>query len=404
MALPNADHAGEACAWTRLAAEAAATFGTPCYLSRWRPVERTTDSLERRFTRTPARSWLSFKTHPVRQLASEWIRSGRGVEVVSEYEFAALRALGCPTDQLLVNGVAKHAWLMRYVVPGLRVHFDSVEEARALLSVAVEQRWRIGLRCHVPSERDGKDPKFGGQFGLSGDEVVDTQARLRSAGVEIEGLHFHLGQSERSAGAYDESMEYLAGLCARTGMVPRYVDCGGGIDANPDVDAAIDGLVSSIEWLQRRLPSPLIEVWLENGRYLTRSSAALVVRVLDVKDRKDSRYLICDGGRTNHALDADNGPHRVLVVPARAGRQVLTTIAGPTCMTDDRLARLMLPDTVVAGDAIVWLDAGAYYLPWETRFSQGLCAVVWADRAETLSLARARETPEQWSALWIETS
>ena len=48
-----------------------------------------------------------------------------------------------------------------------------------------------------------------------------------------------------------------------------------------------------------RIGDSLEEVWLENGRFITDASTALAVRVLDVKQREDSRYLICDGGRTN---------------------------------------------------------------------------------------------------------
>jgi diaminopimelate decarboxylase len=194
-------------------------------------------------------------------------------------------------------------------------------------------------------------------------------------------------------------MEHVAALCERTGLAPRYIDCGGGIDATADVATALANLAATTADAAARLPS-LREVWLENGRYLTRSSAALIVRVLDVKERRECRYLICDGGRTNHALDADNGLHRILVVPERSGTPTLTTITGPTCMTDDRLGRLMVAHDVAPGDVIVWLDAGAYHLPWETRFSHGLCAVVWADRFNRLSLARTRETPEQWCYLW----
>jgi hypothetical protein len=60
-------------------------------------------------------------------------------------------------------------------------------------------------------------------------------------------------------------------------------------------------------------------------------------------------------------------------------------------MTDDRLGRWMLPETIDVGDVIAWLDAGAYHLPWETRFSHGLCAVVWLDEHEQPAIARARE-------------
>lgn len=345
------------------------------------------------------RSWLSFKTHPVRQLAQEWIESGRGVEVVSEMEFVAVRDLGCPTAQLLVNGVAKHAWLHRYSAPALQVHFDSLHEADLLASTAAAQRWRVGLRCHMPDERDARDLNFGGQFGLDAEEIVAAHQQLKAKGLEVEGLHFHLGQRRRRPDSYFRAFQYVVTLCQRVGLEPRYIDCGGGIDAAPDLDVAIDDLARAMAWARQELPS-LGEVWVENGRYLTLSSAALIVRVLDIKNRPECRYLICDGGRTNHALDADNGPHPFVLRPERAGRAVLTTLCGPTCMTDDRLGRLMLPGAIVPGDLVVWLEVGAYHLPWETRFSHGLCAVVWCDGRGRLSLARAREGAREWSALW----
>lgn len=389
----------EVATWGALAERAAAMFGTPCYVSRWSPVARMVEEQEQRFGDPPVRSWLSFKTHPVPQLATEWIRSGRGVEVVSEAELVTVRALGCPTSQLLINGVAKHNWLHRHAIPGARVHVDSVREADALLPLARAQGWRVGLRCHVDVKRDARDWRFGGQFGMSTDEFAATYQRALEQGVAVEGVHFHLGQVARSGNSYSQAMRHVVDLCQATGLRPRYIDCGGGIDAGHDIERSFDDLVSASAWARRQVPT-LTEIWVENGSYVTRGSAALVVRVLDVKVRDECRYLICDGGRTNHALDADNGPHRLLLRPNRSGPRVFTTIAGPTCMTDDRLARVRLPEAVAPNDLIVWLDAGAYHLPWETRFSHGLCAVVWADADDALSLARARETPDAWNSLW----
>ena len=48
------------------------------------------------------RSWLSFKTHPVPELARAWTKSGRGVEVGSEAEFLTLvTGPTCMTDDRL---------------------------------------------------------------------------------------------------------------------------------------------------------------------------------------------------------------------------------------------------------------------------------------------------------------
>src|SRR5437762_2092467 len=78
--------------------------------------------------------------------AAEWLRSGRGVEVVSERELVAVLRLNPPIDQLLVNGVAKHTWLPRRSLRKLRVHFDSVNEIDALLPRAIAEQWRVGVR------------------------------------------------------------------------------------------------------------------------------------------------------------------------------------------------------------------------------------------------------------------
>jgi diaminopimelate decarboxylase len=385
--------------WASLAARAAAAFGTPCYVTRWAPVRDAVEAQEACFDGIAVRSWLSFKTHPVPQLARAWLRSGRGVEVASEAELVTLQALGCDSAQLLVNGVAKHTWLEKHAAPGLHVHVDSEAEAAALAPVAARLGWQVGIRCHVPAERDVRDERFGGQFGMSECEARNACRALDQTRVPVQGLHFHLGQAARQPGAYKESFDYLVAVCLRNRLRPYYLDCGGGVDGAPDVGAALAEIGAAFAGAARRVPS-LRELWLENGRYLTAASASLAVSVVDRKVRPEGRYLICDGGRTNHALAADNGLHRVLTVPERSGAQVLTTLCGPTCMTDDRLCRVPLADTVRLGDLVVWLDTGAYHLPWETRFSHGYCAVVWVDEAGRLSLARARETVQQWADVW----
>ena len=73
-------------------------------------------------------------------------------------------------------------------------------------------------------------------------------------------------------------------------------------------------------------------------------------------------------------------------------------------MTDDVLARTLMPEDITAGDVIAWMDAGAYHLPWETRSSHGLCAVAWCDDTETLRLARERERPAQWAERWTSVA
>jgi diaminopimelate decarboxylase len=384
--------------WHSRVSKAVAEVGTPAYISAWSPVDAARARLRAIQSRVPVRSWLSFKTHPLPALARRWIRTGGGVEIVSEHELAIIAELECPVDQLLVNGVAKHSWLRHLRVRGMRVHFDSAREVDLLLDRAVSQQWRVGVRLHAPDEHDAHDPRFQGQFGLDRGEAIRALRQLTRAGAFMESVHFHLGQSRHHRDAYTRAVEWAADVCDEAGFAPAFVDCGGGLPAADDETfrARCDGLAEAFHLAARRFPL-LREIWLEHGRFMTSDSCVLAMTVLDVKERPECRYLICDGGRTNHALAADAGPHPLMMLPDRAGEKCLTTICGPTCMTDDRLGRWLLPDTITVGDVIVWMNAGAYHLPWETQFSHGLCAIVWFDNDEAMSVVRARQKEPAWT-------
>jgi diaminopimelate decarboxylase len=114
--------------WRRLVDQAIRATGTPCCVGAFSPVVGARDRVGELASSVPVRSWLSFKTQPLPSLATDWINSGGGVEVVSGCELITLLTLGCPVDQLLVNGVAKHSWLPRHNLRRLRVHFDSPSE------------------------------------------------------------------------------------------------------------------------------------------------------------------------------------------------------------------------------------------------------------------------------------
>ena len=378
------------------------------YVFAWSGVRDAVDELEAHGIGVVTRHWLSLKTQPVAPLLDAWRATGRGVEVVSEYELQAARRARYDVDGIVVNGVGKQKWLHLHSVMGMRVHFDSVAEVAALKRLAAEHRWRVGLRVHVSPECDPDEPSFGGQFGLTGDECGDAVGMLRDEGVVVEGIHFHLRSNVEDPQSYGLAIAEVKRLCDDLILRPRYVDCGGGLPVPGERLEGVEGPFDLGQYFDvigaevRKMPS-IEEVWLENGRFVTARSGVLVVSVIDAKDREECRYLICDGGRTNHALVSDWETHEVGVLPERSGEEVLSTICGPTCMAYDRLCRIALPRAVEPGDVLVWQNAGAYHVPWETRFSHGLAAVLWeGEEGKELARVREREGFAGWWGQWVQ--
>lgn len=395
--------------WDAVIIRAVAKVSTPCFIFAATPLANALAELNRPGWKVPVRHLYSVKTHPLPQALALWRRLGLGVEVVSESEFVFVRQLGFTADNIVVNGVAKHAWIQRHRLHGLTVHLDSEVEAAALSDLAAADAWRVGIRCHLPNERDPDEPQFPAQFGMSVDEVTRVAAMLSSRCVRVSGVHCHIGTNLANAEEFDRAVDHLATVCRAADLAPVYADLGGGLPAPVQLAAtgrctfSLDRFRAIVDSVPARLPT-VREVWCENGRFMTAGSGVLVVRVLDKKTAPECDFLICDGGRTNQALVSDWETHRVRILPDRPGDPRLTTVCGPTCMAFDRLLRARLPDDVQPGDLIVWFGAGAYHLSWETRFSAGLCAVVWCDEDGEVTVARRREPPTEWLRHWLTDS
>jgi diaminopimelate decarboxylase len=394
--------------WRPLVRRALACAPTPFYLFSVEPIQEALAELRmlERMLSAPVRPWLSCKTQPVRPLLQWWQAQGRGIEVVSEFELLAAVHEGFSPGQILVNGPAKHAWLTRHPIAGLRVNFDSTTEIRTLLPMARELDWSVGIRCQTRQDHDPDDPQVPTQFGMPAQEAVPALRRLLRSGVRLETVHFHLHTNVESPADYEAALGEIAAICEAARFQPRYLDCGGGYPT-PGVQSPA-GLfyTRTFDWAvlagiyARALKrfARVRELWLENGRFLTARAGVLVVQILDVKDRGGVRHLICDGGRTLHALISEWESHQMFSEPSRSGPARFTSVCGPTCMAYDHLTRRPLAARLRRGDRLVWMDAGAYHSPWETRFSHGQCCVLWHEN-DQLSVVRA---PEPFSAWWSQ--
>lgn len=419
--MPFGHSAGTLQFWQRLVRAALALHPpTPFYLFSALPVAERLAALDEALgqaglasavdspsTKTACRHWLSCKTQPVAPLLRWWrARNGR-IEVVSEFELQAALAEGFAPAAILVNGPAKDHWLQRHPRPGLAVNFDSPAELAALLPLAKKLDWRCGVRLNGAEEFDPENPSFPTQFGFAPDEAINALKKLRRAGARLETASFHLRTNIASAQVYQRAISEVAEVCRAARFTPRFLDIGGGVPVRHvltrggkvfDGEFGLRAFAEMLRQSIKQFPG-LSEVWLENGRFLTASSGALVIKILDVKERRGLRQLICDGGRTLNALTSLWEQHRLLTLPRRSGPETLTAVHGPTCMTFDQLARIPLPRSLRAGDHLVWLEAGAYHISWETRFSHGHAAALWNDE-RGLRWARQRQAFADWWQPW----
>ena len=426
--------------WKRLVREALSLSApTPLYIFSARPIAERIAELESALaaagfgtknSKLKTKNWLSCKTQPVAPLLRWWREQGRGIEVVSEFELRAALAEGFAPENILVNGPAKHHWLPKFGTPSSRsaslentreraepmlgvplqnlsVNFDSPAELAALLPLAKKLNWRCGIRILTDEEFDPENPPFPTQFGFAPDAAVTAIKNLLRAKTRVETVHFHLRSNVSSVATFERAIAEVAEICRAAKFSPLHLDIGGGVPVRHvrtrggKIYDGQFGLVAFAQSLRQsvKLFPGLRELWLENGRFVSAGSGVLVVKILDVKERRGVRQLICDGGRTLNGLMSVWEQHALIPLTERSGAEILTVVHGPTCMAFDQLARIPLPRSLKAGDHLIWLDAGAYHLPWETRFSHGHAAVCWHDE-KGICLVRERQSFENFWSQW----
>jgi diaminopimelate decarboxylase len=317
------------------------------------------------------------KTMPLAYWLRAWRKLGRYAEASSECELQLALQCGFSAERIIVSGPGKLAWMRSLRLRHLSLVFDSATEAEGLASMARRYGWRVGLRFAPKHQVDPDNTAHLDQFGIDVREWRPALVVLQRAGVRVQLLQFHLGGWRGDAEGRVRALEELADLARAGSLEPTAIDVGGGF---PQAYRARDAVTTArrarvdlrrLERVAQRLFPSCREIIAECGRVILGPTAVLLLRVVDVKVKYGQRFIICDGGRVNHALPSDWEEHDVYFPnSAKNTRRSEATVCGPTCMAWDFISRRPVPIDIQPGHFVVYDAAGAYHWPWQSSFSQ----------------------------------
>jgi diaminopimelate decarboxylase len=223
----------------------------------------------------------------------------------------------------------------------------------------------------------------GSKFGLDADEALVAIESAREAGLEVEGLHVHVGSQLANGRAHLEAVSQLGQFAARCrdelDWTPALVDVGGGfgirhVEDEPEMPVAelvrsIAGAVAR-EWASRELPSPRLVF--EPGRSIVGPAAFTLYRIGAVKQAGDTRYVAIDGGMSDNPRPQLYNALYSALLANRADEDPADghfTIAGKHCESGDVLIeRAVLPEPR-RGDLLAVPATGAYTLAMGSNYN-----------------------------------
>ena len=249
------------------------------------------------------------------------------------------------------------------------VAFDNAEEIKKIRRHA--PRAGLVLRIRVPNT--GSMVELSSKFGAAPGEAVDLMERAAEAGLELEGLAFHVGSQCTNVENYIQAFETSAGImeeAASRGIELKLLDIGGGFPARYDSHVRPFRELARIlnAELNRLFPKNL-EIIAEPGRFIAGTAATLVAEVVG-KSERDGKccYYINDGVyHTFSGILFDHCQYRIKSF--RKGDTRISAVFGPTCDALDTISQAEeLPDLKL-GDLVYSENIGAYTHASSTYFN-----------------------------------
>ena len=316
-----------------------------------------------------------------RAMASLAADEGMHLDVSTGGELHVALSAGVAPARLVLHGNNKsEAELARALDVGVgRIVVDSFDEIDRLAHLtshaggagarrqAVMIRVTPGVEAHTHEfVRTGQeDSKFG--FGLASGAAADGVARLRAvAGVELVGVHAHIGSQVFRVESFAEEVEVLAGFFAPLGLSELCI--GGGLGAayvSGEEGPSLADWARTVHEACRRSGIPEgTRITAEPGRSIVATAGLTLYRVGTIKELPGVRtYVAVDGGMSDNPRPVLYGSGYETFLPRAAGatRPRAVTVVGKHCESGDVVvADARLPADLAVGDILATPVTGAY--------------------------------------------
>ena len=347
-------------------------FGTPLFVYDEAQLRARCREAVAAFGDGVAYATKAFLCRAMAKLAHE---EGMHLDVASGGELAVALSAGVPAERVVLHGnnksdeellAARQAGVGRIVVDSFD-ELDRLDRLHAADGLVPRVLLRItpGVEAHthefVMTGQD--DSKFG--FGLKvGDAARAVERARASQGVELVGIHAHIGSQVFVAGFFEQAIEALAPFVNETGLPELSI--GGGIGV-----AYVEGeeAPSIAEWGEVvraacRQAGVTARVSAEPGRAIAAAAGITLYRVGTVKEVPGIRtFVAVDGGFIDNPRPALYGSGYETFDPARvaADRTEVVRLVGKHCESGDVLvAEAKVPPGVAVGDLVATPVTGAY--------------------------------------------
>jgi len=399
--------------------ELADEFGTPLYIFDEIGLRNKCREFREEFGKRYPDVLVIYASKAYANAALERIfnEEGLGLDTVSEGELGIAMSANFPMEKVYFHGNNKSQcelelalkWHVGRIVVDNFHELDMLEKLVKKQGIAQDVLLRmtpgVDPHTHQYTSTGTLDSKFGFPLPLK-DKAVERALKIR--GLNVVGLHFHIGSLIYEAEPYEESVGFILKLAAemhkKYGLELKELNTGGGFGVQYTLDKPApptaffaEKITSAIIKRCKRHKLQLPKLIVEPGREIVAQSAMALYTIGVIKEIPGVRiYASIDGGMADNIRPALYGAklEAVLANRMRARDSGKVTISGKFCESGDILIRDIVMPKLVSGDILAVAGAGAYSLPESMNYNAFCKPPIILVKNGKVRMIRRRETLE----------
>lgn len=409
----------------------AGRLGTPLHLGSSEAAAESFRSFVQPFERyrLPLQVYYSVKTHPLPAFLKKIHSMGSRFETVSEWEYRLLKKAGVDDGHIIHTGDSlEHPEELPLTVVATRGQADRLisklnpESGKTVSAgITINPHLRRGM-WDITLNTGARRSPLG--FHPSSDEFMEVVRQItETGGVELTGLHMHLGSAIHSHKPFVNGIDTLARtarLLNKHGITVTMMDIGGGFslpnapmmkvrkmipslfgisgnNGSPkEASGYLDNIARHLSETIEELKSEGITITTlaaEPGRIVSGPTQLSLFTINDIVEKNGKQYLLCDAGAMSISPMLLTERHRVLPLIERDSRQKTYTVMGKLPSALDRISNAVEMPEVRRGDRIAVLDTGAYVISMNNTFNGPRPPIAWVEHGSP-RIVRPRETEQ----------
>lgn len=352
-------------------------FGSPLYVYDEAEMVARASEMKNAFSWANGyRNFFAVKATPTPEILRVLSREGMGFDCSSRTELILMQKLGVPGEDIFYtsNNTPKEDFMLALNL-GATINLDDLSQIpvfiEALQDINPSILPRVAARYNPGDLKSGNSligEPMEAKYGMSLSQLTEAFVMLKGQGLSEFGLHTMVASNELNPQYFGDTanilLRALGAIEKAVDIKFKFINLGGGFGLNYRIDQEpFDVHQASLEVKKafKKYGRTGIQIYTENGRFVTGSSGYLISRVRYVM-KKYKSYIGLDASMQNLMRPGMYGAYHHITVLGKEKEDHVNQydVVGSLCENNDKFAIDRLMPEIEAGDIIVIHDAGAH--------------------------------------------